>query len=1194
MEKIELRKIVPIAAMISAGKSKLFNVILNIDFLESKEGIGTKFVNILRYNPKIREPIFYHLILKNENGKFVFYKDPDFEPKIGQKNIIEANININKDLADKSNVDYDDIFYITEINNKGFIKDENYMLNHDLCDIPGLSEYQEEQNNENINKNDNKDLKEEEDLEEKKKKGQDFGLIYKPKKKENNSLLFKRNKRKEDDIFYNIDIKKESTYITEIYKRIKDCIDGAIIVLSIENYNFVENIEIIAKLHKVIEKPIQNFLIILNKIDLSTDLIRDIDTCKGILFNAFPKCQTFNLNMNTFIPLSVYQVQNELLMENSFFHLIKYHFYNYKKIIMQDKLLNNTTIGKTFINHLRDLLKKIGINKREIENKIDELNNGENISIINEEIKTIIRDLDKISKGEIDLGIKENDVDEDEDEEDFLSTLSSRKTSDSLNNIDDVAPVSIIKIFYILQKEKKLIPPKSNETNKLLNYFSLNDNNKNENNNNEIETTNNNVDLNNQIIEALTLFYDEFKASDSDIVQIQILSKEVEKLIEYLKIYDVIFIPFLGASNSGKSTIINGIIGRDLLPCDLKECTKRGIIIKYSDEENIIKKANFIGEDFLEKKYYYFESEDVIGKGDEQIQQTLKGLNLKFNNREEDSFYYIKTKIKLFDILGLDKSLKEMIYLIDFPGYGTGNFFENEICNKVISICNSFVFITRNSAIKNKDTKYVLDSFIKAKESKMKFSSHLIKTSLFVFNNDANQTSTQEDIEKGKRDIQTLIKGIDKNDIKLTFYNAKYYLNYCSLYNYFYKWEETLKIEYDNFINMNSSFFKNPKANESYLNRSFPQHLCDLLIQKASNFKAKMKRSQKYDKEIEQYTNNFFKEIGEFTNENKNNIIKISSFCKENINKISIFQESNIEEFKNKLKLQIEYVNENKQSELRESIDNIISILDMFFGQNFKEKKKDLEEIEKFQNKMNNLKSKIHSLIENNIKDNKDMIKKFKSETLLSLYEKRKNLQQLLNKKYYTEIVKEINEELQKNISILLDNIRFYLDKYDSTCSNLLNKIIQVINNFQEIKIQSFVKYNFKPHLSNALGDGKKDINNEIMTEIQNKCENLSSIFDKKGFKEWFLSFFSSEIYMQNVIDMVVETYSFKIEEFMNIIIQESNNYLTIISNKIDHHINSFTMKISDNQKQKWKNICDKYEKTKAKIIEIENRNNFK
>lgn len=40
MEKIESRKIVPIAAMISAGKSKLLNVILNINFLESRAGIG--------------------------------------------------------------------------------------------------------------------------------------------------------------------------------------------------------------------------------------------------------------------------------------------------------------------------------------------------------------------------------------------------------------------------------------------------------------------------------------------------------------------------------------------------------------------------------------------------------------------------------------------------------------------------------------------------------------------------------------------------------------------------------------------------------------------------------------------------------------------------------------------------------------------------------------------------------------------------------------------------------------------------------------------------------------------------------------------------------------------------------------------------------------------------------------------------
>ena len=37
-----------------------------------------------------------------------------------------------------------------------------------------------------------------------------------------------------------------------------------------------------------------------------------------------------------------------------------------------------------------------------------------------------------------------------------------------------------------------------------------------------------------------------------------------------------------------------------------------------------------------------------------------------------------------------------MIYLIDFPGYGTGNVFETEIYQKVISICNAFIFVVRN------------------------------------------------------------------------------------------------------------------------------------------------------------------------------------------------------------------------------------------------------------------------------------------------------------------------------------------------------------------------------------------------------------------------------------------------------------------------------------------------------------------
>ena len=140
-KKIELRSIVPVIATISAGKSKLLNVLYNIKFLETKAGIGTQFVNLLRYNPNIKQPCFYHLILSKEGENYIFYKDLN-EIYEGEQIIIDANIKINQRLRNEREKNYDNIFYMTEINDSPFIKDKEYLLKHDLCDIPGLSEEQ--------------------------------------------------------------------------------------------------------------------------------------------------------------------------------------------------------------------------------------------------------------------------------------------------------------------------------------------------------------------------------------------------------------------------------------------------------------------------------------------------------------------------------------------------------------------------------------------------------------------------------------------------------------------------------------------------------------------------------------------------------------------------------------------------------------------------------------------------------------------------------------------------------------------------------------------------------------------------------------------------------------------------------------------------------------------------------------------
>jgi hypothetical protein len=141
-----------------------------------------------------------------------------------------------------------------------------------------------------------------------------------------------------------------------------------------------------------------------------------------------------------------------------------------------------------------------------------------------------------------------------------------------------------------------------------------------------------------------------------------------------------------------------------------------------------------------------------------------------------------------------------------------------------------------------------------------------------------------------------------------------------------------MKNEYENYKNMDSSFYKNPKTNELNTNSTFPHHLLNLLINKAKLFNAKMKKNQKFDKKIEENINKYFEEIGEDKNQDKNNIIKLVSFCRDNIDKLNILNNSNIKEFQDIFKNQILYINDSKQKELRKSISNILSTLDSFLG----------------------------------------------------------------------------------------------------------------------------------------------------------------------------------------------------------------------------------------------------------------------
>ena len=596
----------------------------------------------------------------------------------------------------KKNINYEELFYMTEINSEPFIKDKEYLAEHDLCDIPGLSEYQKNPNEQEnviikeIQQNENIIKKEDEEILKIKENAKKIGLNPDKNKitikKLNNNIIHeipkereekKEDFKKEDDFYYEF-LKNQSnnkTYLTEIFTIIKDYIDGAIIIFSQDNYTSIDNYQIIAQLHHVIQKKITNFLIILNKMDLSQNPTNDIEECKGLLARYFPKFKTFNINLNTFVPISVKKLKHELSMNNDFKSLIFCLFYNFMENWNNYIHNRKNTDDLSFIDHLKNIIKKIkGKKVKEVIKNVDKLNKSSDISKINNEIASIIKDLiNEFGFKRIKFGFSLNNFINNNNSNKKISNSDSDSDDEEENILDSLDPSSIIKIFY--NEKNSLTPFLSEESNILLNYFKNNKSNSNSTlNQNQKEEQTEKMLLNKSIIKILYDFSWKISQTKFDIKLIGNLNQYLKETIEILKINNVILIPFIGERGSGKSTIINGIIGEDILPTGDNGCSKRGILIRYlskNENEINIRKTYFKEEKSGENINYYFDPDNyIIGSGLEQVKGILNNLNYKYNEREEDSFYYIRTKIKLFEDLGLDDSLKRMIYLIDLPGFG--------------------------------------------------------------------------------------------------------------------------------------------------------------------------------------------------------------------------------------------------------------------------------------------------------------------------------------------------------------------------------------------------------------------------------------------------------------------------------------------------------------------------------------------
>ena len=144
---IEEKRGIVVIGMISSGKSTFLNSIFGFNYLQTNDNITTKFICIIRYNSNLDEPIFYNLKLipkKNNPNEYVYIKNGEYFK--GKTNIKKKIISINKSLYNISELQYEKLFWMLEIN-KIIFENKLFFENYDFYDIPGLNEYIK--NNEN-------------------------------------------------------------------------------------------------------------------------------------------------------------------------------------------------------------------------------------------------------------------------------------------------------------------------------------------------------------------------------------------------------------------------------------------------------------------------------------------------------------------------------------------------------------------------------------------------------------------------------------------------------------------------------------------------------------------------------------------------------------------------------------------------------------------------------------------------------------------------------------------------------------------------------------------------------------------------------------------------------------------------------------------------------------------------------------
>ena len=758
----------------------------------------------------------------------------------------------------------------------------------------------------------------------------------------------------------------------------------------------------------------KNNLLVLNKIDHCRSEGEDniIDKFKQIFYTRFEKEKSdkkdnifININENQFLPMNSLLYMAESRINDNFSYCLLFELFEY----LEYKKISNDSYYKYIQKKVKFFIQNNNLNIEDYSNKLNDKDN----KVINKSIEYLTKMISYIKKdNEFHLGKKR-------------------------------IPEEIKKLYYIYKDHNYHHSPFKfkDQVQEFLNNLQISSTNSQE------ECKTNKIQKKNVLVlEEFENFLDEtFKVIDPenelDIFKISLQSLRENILGKKLRI------AFIGNINVGKSTVLNCIIGKDILPTKETECTYRGIIIRHvnTEEEFRLYKTKLIrrGKDLDE--YYIFEADEKpYCIGDEKIKSYLNNKNNDIEIKDNDAFITIEGKLKIFDFISLNEELINSIEFVDLPGLDkTDNKFNEEYYQKILKFSNCCIYINEPKNIDDELSKRNMkEQYLSDKEKVFpELKNEFIKTCLFLINKSENLNyEKKSDIRKNIfNNMKTEEKDLKLDEINVSFFSGKSAIYLMKIYDLYVN-----TLEKNPILLFNKIFKDFQKTHYFYKFEEFNDYINDELS----------KIEEQLDLDLEDDENN---ELGNFNNQlnqcltkfeqennfnlnedDKNNIIqKLYNLNQQIKSKNFEKTEYSLSFFKD-LEKSIKNASELQRNNLNNRLEEFFSYIDDLFQKELKqedEKEKDahrqyLQKIEKefipnaqvmFDISEKNIKTIIEDggntslkLIEEEINNIKEKLKDAKNDVKIAAINLEKKI------KY---ILENVNEDLKKEISDLLKRI---------------------------------------------------------------------------------------------------------------------------------------------------------------------------